>query len=84
MTKEIIDQYELPNLVKIQTSFNIQNELAKLKIPIPLTELMNKNMYIPQVMKAINIRENTDSVNLNDDQPELLYGSEVDVKPQEG
>lgn len=67
ITKQIIDQYDLPNLIKIQTSFNIENELAKLIIPIPLIELMNKNMYIPQVMKALNIGENKNSVNLNDD-----------------
>lgn len=84
MTKKIIEQVELPNLSKIQTSFNIENELEKLKIPIPLTDLMNKDMYIPQLMKALNIGENTNFVNLNDDQPKLLFGLEVEDKPQEG
>ena len=45
---------------------------------------MKKNMYRPQVMKDLNIGENTNSVNLNDDQPELLFGLEVEGKPQEG
>lgn len=47
MTKQITEQLELPNSIKIQTSFNIENELEKLKIPIPFTELMSKNMYRP-------------------------------------
>lgn len=84
ITKQITDQSKLPNLIKIQTSFNVENELEKLKTPIPLIELMNKKMYKPQVMKALNIGENTDSVNLNDDQPELLFGPEVEGKPHEG
>lgn len=41
-------------------------------------------MYRPQVMKALNIGENIDSINQNDDQPELLFGSKVKGKPQEG
>ena len=83
MTKQITEQFELPNSIKIQTSFNIENELEKLKIPIPLIELMRKNMYRPQVMKALNIVKNTKSVNLNDDQPELLFGSEIEGNKQE-
>lgn len=55
-----------------------------MKIPIPLTKLMNKNLYRTQVMKALNIGENNDTVNLNDVHPELLFGPEVDGKPQEG
>lgn len=68
ISKQITEKFDFPNVIKIQTLFNIGNELARLKIPIPLIELMNKNMYIPQVMKAINIGENTNSVNLNDNQ----------------
>lgn len=45
---------------------------------------MNKNIYRSQVLKELNVGENTDTVNLNDDQPELLFGLEVDGKPQEG
>lgn len=37
VSKEIDDQSNFSNLIKIQTSFNIENKLAKLKIPIPLT-----------------------------------------------
>lgn len=35
-------------------------------------------------MKDLDIGENNDTINLNDDQPELLFGPEVDGKPQGG
>ena len=41
-------------------------------------------MYRSQVLKVLNIGENTDTMNLNNGQPELLFGLEVDGKPQEG
>jgi ribonuclease HI len=45
---------------------------------------MNKNAYRSQVIKALNIEEGTDTVNVVDDQPELLFGPEVDGKPENG
>lgn len=51
---------------------------------LPPTQLVNKNIYRSQVLEALNVGENTDTVNLNDEQPELLFGPEVDGKPQEG
>jgi len=35
-------------------------------------------------MKALNIAEKIDDVNLNDDQSKLLFGPEIEGKPQEG
>lgn len=55
-----------PNLFKNQALFSIENKIAKIKISIPLTKLVDKNI---------------DMVNLNDDQPKLLFGPEVDGKP---
>lgn len=42
------------------------------------------NVYRYQVLKALNVGENADTVNLSDDQCELLFGPEVDGKLQEG
>jgi len=58
--------------------------LAKLKIPFPLTELMNKNSYRSQVIKSPNIEAGTNTINIADDQPKLLFGPEVDGKPENG
>jgi hypothetical protein len=66
--------------------FILEGELGKLKIPIPLSELMIKNAYRSQVIKALSIEPEigtkslniepvvcTDTVNVADDQPELLF-----------
>jgi hypothetical protein len=68
------------------TTFSLESELDKLKTPIPLSELMNKNAYISQVIKALNIEPGvgTDTVNIVDDQPELLFGLEVEGKAEGG
>lgn len=84
ITNIVVERDDFSNLLKTQTSFSIENELAKLKIYVPLTKLINKNVYRSQVLKVLNIGENTDTMNLNDDQLELLFGPKVDGKPQEG
>lgn len=83
-TKLVVDKPDFSNLLKNQTLFSIENELSKLKISIPLTKLVNKNVYRTQVLKALNIGEKIDDLNLSDDQPKLLFGTELEGKPQEG
>ena len=68
---------------KSQTSFNIENELSKVKIPIPLLELVKKDVYRSQFVKALQIEEGYVSVNITDDQPKLLFEPEVDGIPQD-
>jgi hypothetical protein len=78
---------------KTSTIFILEGELAKLKIPIPLSELMRKNAYRSQVIKELSIKPeigtkalnigsgtHSDTINITDDQPELLFGPEVDGK----
>jgi hypothetical protein len=68
-----------------------------LKIPIPLSELMNKNAYRYQVIKDLSIEPNmgtkslnvgsvlhSDTVNLADDRLELLFGPKVDDQTNNG
>ena len=35
-------------------------------------------------MKALNIEDNNDTVNLNDDQPELIFGPKIEGRYEEG
>jgi hypothetical protein len=84
--KNATDKSDFQSQNRTSTTFNLEGELAKLKIPIPLTELMNKNAYKSQVIKALNIepRVGTNTVNVVDDQPELLFGLEVDGQTDNG
>jgi hypothetical protein len=89
--KNMVDKPELMSQGRTPTPFNLEGELAKIKIPIPLTELMNKDGYRSHVIKALAIEpdigmkaltigseNHSDTVNLTDDQPELLFRPEVD------
>jgi hypothetical protein len=86
-----MDKPEARSSSKSSTTFRLEGELEKLKIPIPLSELMRKNSYRSQVIKALSIdpeigtkslnvgsANQSDTINLVDDQPELLFGPEVD------
>jgi hypothetical protein len=82
----VADKSDFQSQRRTSTTFILESELAKLKIPIPLTELMNKNAYRSQVIKALNIEPGvgTDTVNVVDDQPELLFGPEVEGQTDNG
>ena len=92
-----MDKPEVQSLIKASTTFSLEEELAKLKIIIPLSELMSKNAYRSQVIKALRIKpeigtkamnvgsaNHSDTVNLTDDQPELLFGPEDDGQTNNG
>jgi hypothetical protein len=76
---------------KVSTTFSLDGELDKLKIPIPLFKLMRKNAYRSQVIKSLSIETDigmkylnvgstnqSNMVNIVDDQHKILFGPEVD------
>ena len=69
---------------KSQIPFSLEQEISGIKISIPLTKLATQNVYRSQIFKAFNIEENNDTVNLNDDQPELIFGPNIEGRYQEG
>ena len=60
--------------------FTLEGEIAKIKIAIPLAEIVTQEVYKNQVLKALNLGSDTDTLNLIDDKPKLLFGPEVEVK----
>ena len=65
--EEIMTKKVEINISKTQAPFSIESEIAKIKISIPLTELVTQDVYRSQLLKALNIGYHNDSVNLNDD-----------------
>ena len=55
-------------------AFNLENEISKLKVSIPLTEIMKNISYRGQVSKMLNLDPMYDMVNVEDDQPEMIFG----------
>ena len=72
------------NMSKTQVPFSFEGEIAKVKITTPLTQLVAQDMYRSQVLKVLNIGNDTDTLNLTDDKPKLLFGLEIEGKLQEG
>jgi len=78
---------KLTNTTKaqIEKPFDLENEIGKLKITIPLAELAKNEIYRQQIQKSLQLthtkgKDNVDNVNVLDDTPELLFGPEVDGK----
>jgi ribonuclease HI len=62
---------------KVNTSFSFENELNKIKIPIPLVELAKNPAYRKQIAKAMGVYElesQSDVINLEDDRPNITFG----------
>ena len=61
---------------KIQSErpFDLEAEIGKLKVDIPLSELAKHDIYRQQIKKSLQLTRNKDNVNVLDDTPELLFG----------
>jgi hypothetical protein len=95
--KNMVDQPESTGQTRTSAPFSLEGELAKIKIPIPLTELMNRGGYHSQVLRELAIEPDigtkaltigsvthSDTVNLTNDHPELLFGPEVNGRDDTG
>jgi hypothetical protein len=62
---------------KVSGAFSFENELNKIKIPIPLVELVKNLVYRKQITKAMGVSElesQSDVINLEDDRPNITFG----------
>jgi hypothetical protein len=58
-------------------NFNLENEINKIKIPIPLFEMEKNPIYRKQIAKMISFSEDesqADVINLEDDKPNIVFG----------
>jgi hypothetical protein len=79
------DKSEKKKKIEIQTrevdkttrNFNLENEINKIKIPVPLVELEKNPTYRKQIAKMINFSDTesqADVINLEDDKPNIIFG----------
>ena len=64
-------------------NFNLENELEKIKIPMPFTELMKNPSYKNSVMRMISSANNQlppNTVNLQEENPKIFIGSALAEK----
>jgi len=70
--------------VQVKKPFNLETEIGKLKIAIPLSKLAKHEFYMEQINRSIQISENRDAINVLDDQPELIFVLKVNGKTVDG
>jgi hypothetical protein len=61
---------------KVSEAFSFENEINKIKIPIPLVELAKNPVYQKQITKAMGVSElesQSDVLNLEDDKPNITF-----------
>jgi ribonuclease HI len=78
--KKIMEVPQIEN-EKVIGNFNLENEISKIKIPIPLVELAKNPIYRKQIAKMINFSDKesqADSINLEDDRPIISFGPHVE------
>ena len=64
-------------------NFNFENELWKVKIPMPFTELIKNPCYKNSILKMIGLAVNqvpSDTVNLQEENPKIFIGSALAEK----
>ena len=53
---------------------NLQAELSKVKIVVPFTEIIRISKYRGQLSHMIKFEETSDTLNLQDDKPKIMFG----------
>jgi len=83
-SKEKTEKKDAPlKEVEKTTAFSLENEIAKLKVSIPLTELMKNSSYKVHVSKILNLDPLSNMVNVEDDQPKLIFGPELEGQSED-
>jgi ribonuclease HI len=70
---------------KTPYSFNFEAELQKIKIPIPLVELMKNDMFKRDILKTLDpqsVSHSADILNIYDDKPTITLGPMVEDRDE--
>jgi hypothetical protein len=66
---------------KTTRGFSLENEINKIKIPMPLVELAKNLIYKKQIAKMINFSDAecyADVINLQDENPTIMFGPHIE------
>ena len=66
-------------------NFNLENELWKINLPMPFTELIKNPSYTNLVLKMIGLANSqvpSDTVNLQEENPKIFIGSALAEKTE--
>ena len=66
---------------KVSGAFSFENEINKIKIPMPLVELAKNPIYKKQIAKMINFSDAecyADVINIQDEKPTIMFGLHIE------
>jgi hypothetical protein len=63
---------------KTPSSFDFESEMAKIKISVPFNELIKNSEYINQIIKMLKMGQTSDTLNIQDDHPAILFRPRVE------
>jgi hypothetical protein len=72
---------EIREIPKPMSSFNFEHEIQKIRIPVPLTELIKHGEFkkcFSELLKSESSYPLTDSINLQDERPAVVLGPMVE------
>ena len=59
---------------KLPSPFNFESEMAKIKIFVPFNGMIKNDEYRNQIIKMLKMEEDSDTLNVQDDHPAILFG----------
>lgn len=65
------------------SSLNLETKISKLKVSIPLTELVKNSHYKSDIVKMMKVDPMSNMVNVEDDQPELIFCPTIDGQSED-
>jgi hypothetical protein len=63
---------------KTSSSFDFESEMAKITILVPFNELIKNSEYINQIIKMLKMGQTSDTLNIQDDHPAILFRPRVE------
>ena len=72
------------NLLEIfSSSTSFENEIAKVNISFPFSEILKKFEYRSQIGRILKFEDSSDIVNLHDDKPTIMFGTRVESSQED-
>lgn len=81
--KQLANLKELNLLDIFSSSTSFENEIEKVKISFPFSEILKKYEYRSQIGRMLKFEDSSNTVNLQDDKPTIMFGPRMESS-QEG
>ena len=81
--KHFGNKKELALLEKFSPSTSFEIEIAKVKIYLPFSEILKNSEYRSQIGKMLKVEDSSDTVNLQDHKPTIMFGPRVESSQED-